>query len=185
MIPGLQRRPAWHKLSAPTRRNAMLRYPLAALACSLALSAAAQSYPTRAIRVIIPQTPGSGVDLIVRKSAEELLPRLGQALGVENNPAGNSVPAAESCARAAPDGHTLCVLNNDAMAINPYLFSRLPYDAEKDFKPIVNLYYILGGLLTKAALPPSSVKEFVAYAQAKPGSINFATLGPNTSTDLS
>jgi len=155
------------------------------VALALCGAAAAQTYPSRAIRVIIPQTPGSGVDLIVRKSAEELLPRLGQPMVIENNPAGNSVPAADNCARSAPDGHTLCVLNNDAMAINPYLFSKLPYDPEKDFKPVVNLYYILGGLLTKAALPPGTVKEFIEYAQAKPGSINFATLGPNTSTDLS
>jgi tripartite-type tricarboxylate transporter receptor subunit TctC len=162
-----------------------VRIAAAVAALTLAGCAFAQSYPSRAIRVIIPQTPGSGVDLIVRKAGEELLPRLGQPLVVENNPAGNSVPAAESCARAAPDGHTLCVLNNDALAINPYLFAKLPYDAARDFKPISNMYYILGGLLVKAALPVNNVKEFIAYAQSKPGSVNFATLGPNTSTDLS
>jgi tripartite-type tricarboxylate transporter receptor subunit TctC len=157
----------------------------AVIALFFAAAASAQTYPAHSIRVIIPQTPGSGVDLIIRKSAEELLPRLGFPLVVENNPAGNSVPAADACARAAPDGHTLCVLNNDAMAINPYIFLKLPYDAAKDFRPITNLYYILGGLLTKAALPPNNVREFIAYAQARPGTINFATLGPNTSTDLS
>jgi tripartite-type tricarboxylate transporter receptor subunit TctC len=135
--------------------------------------------------VIIPQTPGSGVDLIVRKAGEELLPRLGQTLVVDNQPAANSVVAADMCARAAPDGHTLCVLNNDAVAINPHLFTKLPYDAAKDFRPITNLYYILGGLLIKAAVPANSVKEFIAYGQARPGAVNFATLGPNTSTDLS
>ena len=150
-----------------------------------ATNAVAQTYPSRPIRVLIPQTAGSGVDLIVRKAGEDLLTRLGQPLVVENIPAGNSVPAADQCARATPDGHTLCVLNNDALAINPYLFAKLPYDAAKDFKPITNMYYILGGLLTKSALPVSNVKEFVAYAQAKPGAVNFATLGPNTSTDLS
>jgi tripartite-type tricarboxylate transporter receptor subunit TctC len=163
----------------------MLRFSLPLLCFMLAGAAAAQTFPARSLRVIIPQTPGSGVDLIVRTAGEELLPRLGQPLVVENNPAGNSVPAADQCARAAPDGHTLCVLNNDALAINPHLFTKLPYDAAKDFRPVTNLYYILGGLLTKAALPPANVKDFVAYAQARPGTINFATLGPNTSTDLS
>lgn len=155
------------------------------ITAALAGTALAQAFPVRPIRVLIPQTPGAGVDLIMRKAAEDLSPRLGQTLVIDNQPAANSVVAAEMCARAAPDGHTVCILNNDAVAINPHIFAKLPYDAAKDFRPITNLYYILGGLLTKSALPINNIQEFQTYAQAKPGVLNWATLGPNTSTDLS
>ncbi len=157
----------------------------AGIATVLSAGALAQAFPVKPIRVIIPQTPGAGVDLILRKAAEDLTPRMGQTLVIDNQPAANSVVAADMCARAVPDGHTVCVLNNDAVAINPHLFAKLPYDAARDFRPVTNLYYILGGLLVKSALPVNNVQEFQAYAQAKPGVLNWATLGPNTSTDLS
>ena len=157
----------------------------AGLAGVLSGNLAAQTFPNKPIRVLIPQTPGAGVDLILRKAAEDLSPRLGQTLVIDNQPAANSIIAADMCARAAPDGHTVCILNNDALAINPYIFAKLPYDAVKDFRPITNLYYILGGLLVKASLPVNSVKEFQGYAQSKPGALNWATLSPNSSTDLS
>lgn len=164
-----------------------MRRSAALLACTLIASvslARAQGFPSRPIRVLIPQTPGAGVDLIVRKAGEELAPRLGQPLVIDNQPAANSVVAADLCAHAAPDAQTLCVLNNDAVAINPYLFARLPYDAAKDFRPITNLYYILGALIIKASLPATNVREFQALAASRPGALNWATLGTNTSTDL-
>lgn len=158
---------------------------LAGMAFALSGNIEAQTFPSKPIRVLIPQTPGAGVDVIMRKAAEDLMPRLGQTLVIDNQPAANSIIAADMCARGAPDGHTVCILNNDALAINPHIFNKLPYDAAKDFKPITNLYYILGGLLVKASLPVNNVKDFQAYAQTKPGALNWATLSPNSSTDLS
>ena len=156
--------------------------------CSLfmvAASAFAQSWPSKPIRVYLPQPPGSGVDIILRKAFEEIQPRLGQAMVVENRPGGNSVVASEACAKAAPDGHTLCVLNTDPLVSNPLLYSKLPYNADRELRPITNLYYILTGVFVKSAVPVGSMKELETYARAKPGVLNTGTFGPRSSLDMS
>jgi tripartite-type tricarboxylate transporter receptor subunit TctC len=148
-------------------------------------SLAQQAFPSRPIRIYLPLPPGAGIDLVLRKASEDLLPRLGQPLIVENRAGGNSVAAADACAKAAPDGHTLCSLNIDALAVNMYLFTKLPYDPVKDFRPITSLFTILGGLMVKEALPAESASQLQALAAAKPGELNFGTLGPNTINDMS
>ncbi len=153
----------------------------AAFACSAAI---AQTYPARPIRMLLPQTPGSGVDLILRRASEDLRGRLGQPIVVENHPGANQVVAADMCAKAAPDGYTLCTVSMDATSLNPQLMSQLPYDP-KDLKPIVNLYTILGGLYVKTALPAANARELRELAVAKPGALNWAHLGHQTITDLS
>ncbi|MFM9968234.1 MAG: Bug family tripartite tricarboxylate transporter substrate binding protein [Burkholderiales bacterium] len=145
----------------------------------------AQTYPSRPIRVILPQAPGAGIDLVLRRMSDDLQQRLGQPLLVENRPGGNSVPGADACAKAAPDGHTLCALNVDALAINSVLFAKLPYDPIKDFRSVSSLFTILGGVLVRGALPANNIKELQAMAVAKPGALNVGTLGPNTINDLS
>jgi tripartite-type tricarboxylate transporter receptor subunit TctC len=94
------------------------------------------------------------------------------------------VVASEACARATPDGHTLCVLNSDPVISNPHLLKNLPYDPQKDFKPITMLYYIVSGLFVKAPLPVTNVKELEAYAKAHPDQLNMATFGPRSTLDL-
>lgn len=156
--------------------------------CSLVLACApvsAQSWPSKPIRVYLPQPPGSGVDIILRKAFEEIQPRLGQTMVVENRPGGNSVVASEACAKAVADGHTICVLNTDPLVSNPLLYAKLPYDADRDLRPITNLYYILTGVFVKAAVPVNSMKELQAYAAAKPGVLNTGTFGPRSSLDMS
>jgi tripartite-type tricarboxylate transporter receptor subunit TctC len=157
------------------------------LGCCLFMVASvmAQTWPSKPIRVYLPQPPGSGVDIILRKAWEDIQPRLGQALVVENRPGGNSLVASEACAKAGADGHTLCVLNTDPLVSNPLLYSKLPYDADRDFRPITNLYYILTGVFVKAAVPVNSMKELEAYAKAKPGVLNTGTFGPRSSLDMS
>jgi tripartite-type tricarboxylate transporter receptor subunit TctC len=170
-----------------------MSHPLRYLApvCALAVAALphvaahAQAYPSKPIRMLLPQTPGSGVDLILRRASEELQPRLGQPILVENRAGGNGVVAADGCAKANPDGYTLCTLNNDALAINPHIFSKLPYNAETDFRAVTSLYYILGGLFTKVSLPVNTAQELRALAVAKPGALNWGILGPGTITDMS
>ncbi|MCC6472884.1 MAG: tripartite tricarboxylate transporter substrate binding protein [Burkholderiales bacterium] len=162
------------------------RVPFLFAAAALAATPAyGQVWPARPIRVFLPQPAGAGVDIVLRKAIEDMQPRLGQPLIVENRPGGNSVVAAEACAHAAPDGYTICVLNSDPLVVNPHLFSKLPYDAQKDFRPITSLYYILTGMFVKASAPVNSVKELAAYAAARPGKLNIGTFGPKSSPDMS
>lgn len=158
----------------------------AILAAGLALPTAAwsQAYPAKAIKMLVPQTPGSGVDLILRRSAEDLRARLGQPIVIENHPGANQVIAAEMCTKAAPDGYTLCTVSMDTTSINPVLMSNLSYDP-KDLKPIVNLYTILGGLYGKPQLAANNATELRALAASSKGGLNWAHLGNNTITDFS
>jgi tripartite-type tricarboxylate transporter receptor subunit TctC len=158
-----------------------------ALAAALAAfpAVAQQNYPTRPIRVLLPVPPGSGVDLILRKAGVELQPRLGQPFVVENHASANMVTGADACAKAANDGYTICGLSASSLSFSPNTIRKLPYDADKDFTPIVNMFFLQGGILVKAALPVKSMKELQAYAQKNPGKLNFGTLGPGSTTDIS
>lgn len=146
---------------------------------------AQSAYPAKPIRVIIPMPVGAGIDVILRKAAEDLLPRMGgQPIVVENRAGGAMVIAAEACAKAIPDGYTLCSLSPDALSVAPHIFNKLPYDPEKDLRPIVNMYFLLEGLFVKTALPVNSVRELVAYEQARSGTLNYGTLGPGSNSDM-
>ena len=155
-----------------------------AVLLAAASGAWAQAYPAKPIRMLLPQTPGSGVDLILRRASEDLRTRLGQPIVIENHPGANQVIAAEMCTKAAPDGYTLCAVSMDATSINPVLMSSLSYDP-KDLKPIVNLYTILGGLYGKPGLPAANAQELKALAVSQKGKFNWAHLGNNTITDFS
>ena len=150
----------------------------------LAPASAQQGYPTKPIRVILPQSPGTGVDIILRKAFESIQPRMGQAFVVDYHPGSNQMTGSELCARATPDGHTLCALSVDPLALNPHIFAKLPYDPFRDFRPVTSLYFIVSGWFGKPTLAASTMEELRALAVAKPGALNWATLGPRTNTDL-
>ena len=151
------------------------------LGASVAL---AQDYPSRPVRIIVPLPAGSTTDIVMRATAQELAPRLKQPVVVENKPGGNWVIGAEACKASAPDGHTLCVMNSDAIAFNPHILSSLPYDPAKDFAPVTNLFFLFEGILAKSALPASSIAELREFAAKNPGKLNFGTLGPGSSNDV-
>ncbi len=142
------------------------------------------AYPAKPIRLILAFPAGGGPDVIMRRTGNDLAPRLGQPLVIENRPGGNFVIGAEACARAAADGYTLCHINSTQMSVNPHVMAKLSYDVEKDIRPITNLYALVSGIFVSAALAPNSMKEFEAYARARPGAINFSTHGSNTPTDI-
>jgi tripartite-type tricarboxylate transporter receptor subunit TctC len=125
------------------------------------------------------------VDIILRKAGETLMPRLGQPFVLDNRASANMVTGADACAKAAPDGYTICGLSALSLSYNPHTISKLPYDADKDFVPVVNMFWLLEGILAKAALPATSVKELQALAQKNPGKLNYGTLGPGSTTDIS
>ena len=160
---------------------------LLALAAAAAVplhATAQQSYPAKPVRLIVPSPPGSIADFVARSVGQELSTRLGQPWVIDNRPGANQVIGIDACAKAAGDGYTTCLVSIDTMSLNPLLMANLPYDAVKDFKPVSNLFYITQGLIAAASVPASSTKELQALAAAKPGSLNFSTLGAGTNPDV-
>lgn len=153
------------------------------LACCAAL-AQAQSYPSRPIRLIVSIAAGSVTDVIMRAASVELGPRFGQQLVIENRGSASGILAAQSCAQAAPDGYTLCVIYHSTMSYNPLLFDKLPYNADIDLVPVSRLFFLTEGLFVNSALGVNSVAELKALAQSKPDGLNYATLGDGSFPDL-
>jgi tripartite-type tricarboxylate transporter receptor subunit TctC len=149
-----------------------------------ALPASAQTYPDRPIRVIVPIAAGSVTDVIMRATASELTSRIGQSLVIENRGGASGIPGAQACAQAAPDGYTLCLVYHNTLSINPLMFNKLPYDADKDFTLITNLYLLVEALFVSSSLNIGTAAELKAYAQAHPTALNYGTLGPGSSPEM-
>ncbi len=154
---------------------------LAALA--LAFPAAAQQWPSKPIRIFT-STPGGPYDVVMRATGVPLSQALGQPVIVENRTGGSFVPVADGCAKGAPDGHTLCALDSFMMSVNPLLIANIPYNAEKDFTPVIFIGALNSGLMVNAALAVKDVQDLLAQAKANPGKFTFATAGVGTSANL-
>jgi tripartite-type tricarboxylate transporter receptor subunit TctC len=150
----------------------------------LAGSAGAQDYPNRPIRLIVSIAAGSVTDVIMRAASNDISPRLGQQLVIENKGGAAGILGAQGCATAAPDGYTLCVIYHSTMSYNPLLFEKLPYDPDRDIVPITRLFLLTEGVFVPASLGVNSVAELKAMAQSKPDKLNFATLGDGSFPDL-
>ncbi len=148
------------------------------------LAQAQTTYPTRAVRLIVPSSPGGGTDITARILAPQLTQFLGQQVIVENRPGAGTMIGGEAVARAAPDGYTL-LMGISTLAINPAMYKRVTYDALKDLAPISQAVSLSNVLVVHPSLPPRNVKEFVAFVKARPGQINFASAGVGTSPHLS
>lgn len=145
--------------------------------------AAAQDWPTRPIRLIVPFTAGGTTDLIARLMAQWLTERLGQTVIVENKPGGGTNIAVQSVVNAAPDGYTL-LFTVATNAINPSLYKSLPFDFQRDILPVAGLAELPLVMEVNPSLPVHSVAEFIAYAKAHPGKINFGSFGARTISHL-
>jgi tripartite-type tricarboxylate transporter receptor subunit TctC len=146
---------------------------LAALVSTLAFSQG--SYPNKPIRVIVGYSAGGGNDIIVRVMVPELAKGLGQPIVVENKPGAQSIIAAETAAKASPDGYTIFMGPSGPMTINPATYSKLPYDAQRDFTPISMICSFPLIVVVDPKLPIRSVKELIQYAKANPGKSNYAS----------
>src|SRR4051812_1700040 len=166
------------------RRGFAAAASIAALLMVWAFNANAQTYPDRPIRVIVPIAAGSVTDIIMRATAAELAPRIGQTFVIENKGGASGIPAAQSCAQAAPDGYTLCLVYHNTLSINPLMFNKLPYDAEKDFTLITNLYLLVEALFVSSTLNVGTASELKTYAQAHPRALNYGTLGPGSNPEM-
>ena len=151
---------------------------------SLALCAHAQTYPSRPIRLIVPQSAGGSTDLVARPLARLLGEALGQSMIVDNRPGAGSVIGTDLVAKAAPDGYTLLAVAA-SFTISPSLYPRLPFDPARDFEPITLLASLPNILVVQRSLPVKSVQEFIALARSRPGQLNYGSSGVGTGTHLS
>lgn len=149
-----------------------------------AAHAFAQTYPTKPIRMVITYPPGGNADLVGRAVAGKLSELIGQPVVVDNRGGAGGVLGTMITAQAAPDGYTIMLGTSAGMVINPLLSSKLPYDALKDFAPVSNVMILPQLLVTNPQLPAKNVKELIALAKAKPGSLNAGSSGVGTPNHL-
>jgi tripartite-type tricarboxylate transporter receptor subunit TctC len=159
-----------------------LRGACAALLIALAMPAAAQSYPTKPIRLIIPIAAGGGPDTIGRAVALKLTDNLGQTMVVDNRAGASGAIAVELASQAAPDGYTLLLISA-SQVIRPLLF-KVPYDLFRDFAPITQLSSQSYVLMASPKLPVRTVSDLVTYARANPGRLNYASVGQGSQIHL-
>ena len=154
-------------------------------ACALAAPPVwPQNFPSHPIRFVIPFAPGGPADVSARTLAVKLTETLGQNIVIDNRPGGGGIVAAEIVARARPDGHTILLCSTSVMVINPIVTPDVPYEALRDFAPVSLVSSSPYLLLTHATFPATSVKELVAIAKAKPGTLNFGSAGIGSTSHL-
>jgi tripartite-type tricarboxylate transporter receptor subunit TctC len=137
----------------------------------------AQSYPSKPIRILIAQAPGSATDVISRLIANRLTETLGQPVIIEAKPGAGGVLGADAAAKSAPDGYTLFMANNSTHGSNPAVYPKLPYDAVNDFAPVAFVASVPYVLAVEPALPVKDVQELIALVKSKPGKMNYASAG--------
>ncbi|MES2188344.1 MAG: tripartite tricarboxylate transporter substrate binding protein [Pseudomonadota bacterium] len=157
---------------------------MAAVAAAIAPAAAvAQSTSSRPIRLVVPFGPGGAGDLTARVVAQKMSESMGQPIVVDNKPGAGGVVAADTVAKAAPDGLTLLLMSNGT-AVSAGLFKSLPYDTLKDFAPVSTLGYFDMAVVTSAESPYKTLPELLAYAKANPGKVNLGSINVGSSQNL-
>ncbi len=169
----------------PVTRRPFVALTLAAL-CGTAFNVHAQeAWPARPVRIVVPFAAGGTSDILARTLAEKLQAALGQTMVIENKAGAGGVIGADVVAKSAPDGYTFLLGTIASHAINPVLKPNMPYDAARDFAPVILLGSISNVLLVGAGQPYKSVKDVIAAAKASPGSIAFASAGQGSSQHMS
>lgn len=141
-------------------------------------------YPSKPVRVIVPYPVGGAADTIARHVGQVLTRRTGQPVIIENRSGASGMIGATACKLAPADGYTFCMLFSDIVAINPFIFSKIAYDVDKDFAPVVHVVNVDGVIVAPAAFPPNTLKEFIEYSKANPGAVNWASIGVGSSPHL-
>jgi tripartite-type tricarboxylate transporter receptor subunit TctC len=159
-----------------------------ALLAAAVLVAPAQAqtpaWPTKPIRMIVSIAAGSLTDVIMRAAANELGPRLGQPLVIDNRGGAAGIPGAQACAQAPNDGHTLCIVFHNQLSFNPIQFTNLPYDADKDLALVTRLFFLIESLAVHPSLNITTVPELKTLAQSKTRALNWGTLGAGSAPEL-
>ena len=138
--------------------------------------ASAETYPEKPIRVIVATSPGGTSDIFIRAAGEEFYKRTGQRLVVENRSGGAMNIGAEACANGSSDGYMICILPNESLALNEFLYKELPYNPETAFVPITNPFFNPQVIVASAALKVRSMAELAAASKAAPGKLSYSAL---------
>jgi tripartite-type tricarboxylate transporter receptor subunit TctC len=152
------------------------RLVLAGLLALLSWASFAQTYPTRPINWLVPTEPGGTLDMLSRSMTRPLSDKLGVPFVIENRPGANFTIAASACAKAKPDGYTLCTLVRDNFSILPHE-GPVPYDPVKDFAPVANLAWITSVIFAQASLPVNNFRELAEYSRKHPNTLNYTAFG--------
>ena len=144
----------------------------------------AQEWPAKPIRVVVNFPPGGAADVLARALGHELAETLKQPLVVDNRPGANGNIGADAVAKSPGDGYTLLMSSGGAVSINPFLYAKLPFDAEKDLVPVASVAVVRVYLVTHPSVPASNVKELVAYMKANPGKLSFGSAGTGSSPHI-
>ena len=155
-------------------RGSILFGSLVCAAVALASTAPAQDYPTKPIRVIASSAAGGISDIFMRTVSEELSRRWGQPIVIENRAGGGMNIGGRACAEAPPDGTTICIMSNEVVTYNQYLYKNPGFDAEKSIAPVTNLFFLTQALVVNSALKVNSLSELAALSKAKPGTLSYS-----------
>ena len=166
------------------KRRTLVGMPLALAASRAAWAAAADTYPNRSVRLIVPYPPGGGGDAVARIMAPKLQDALGQTFIIDNRPGAGASIGTDMAAKAPPDGYTILETPGAALTVNPQLMTT-PYDPIKDLLPIAMVTRARMIYVCAPSLPAKTMQELIAYAKANPGKLNFGSAGNGTITQLS
>ncbi len=145
----------------------------------------AQTYPAKPVRWVVPSTPGDGSDITGRLIADRISRDLGQPVVIDNKPGAGGVLGSDAVAKAAPDGYTMIVGNAGSHGVNAGIYAKLPYDVVKDFVPVALICTTPNVMVVSPSIKAANVADFIAYAKANPGRVNYASGGVGSSAHLS
>lgn len=166
------------------QRRELIRFAAATAALAAAPKLSAQAWPSRPIRMLLTAPPGSSIDVLGRLVAEKLRERLGQPVVAENRAQAGGTIGTDAIAKAEPDGYTIGLSFTGPLATAPFLYSKLPYDPARDLAPIVLVGTAPNLLAVNSGVPVASFKELIGYARARPGQLNYASVGNGSASHL-
>ncbi len=150
----------------------------------LAFSLQAQTYPNKPIRLVVPFAPGGSSSIVARAVAAEMEKGLGQPIVIDNKPGGGGNVAMVEVAHADPDGYTLIIGHVGSLAMNPFMYDKLPYDVNRDFAPVSLLAIVPAIFVVHESVPAKNLREFVALAKKEPGKLNYGSAGNGSAGHL-
>ena len=152
--------------------------------CAFLTTARAQTYPVKPIRLVVPFAPGGSSSIVARAVALEMEKGLGQPIVIENKGGGGGNIAMQEVAHADPDGYTLIIGHVGSLAMNPFMYDKLPYDVERDFAPVSLLAIVPAIFVVHESVPAKDLREFVALAKKQPGKLNYGSAGNGSAGHL-